>query len=219
MSRVLRLFVDHAGQRPFLDLALDDSSLAIAIDDGHLHSMHRGAVRHREGVDGLDRHVVGVRVSLDQRDRHDGSADLDLDVGSLEGTGADQFAVRCEGFESATFRDLHDTGHRRVPVGFHREDREKGHDREQGRDRETASTEEVGAAERSARRPTSIRGRGRTPALRGGVDPPHRGGLGRDGFEHPVAARPSGLGVLVVPFAEQSIDAGVVGTAAIAGIG
>ena len=181
--------------------------------------MHRRSVRHREGVDRLDRHVVGVRISLGERHRDDRSADVDRDVGPFQGAGADQFAVRREGFESSTFRNLHDAGHRGVPVGFHREDREEGHDREQGRHRETASTEEVGAAERAAGRPASLRAGGRTSSLRRRIDAGDRGGLGSDRFEHPVASRPRGRGVLVVPFAEQAIDAGVVGTAAIAGVG
>ena len=202
---VAGLLVDRAGECPFLHLALHDAFATVGIDDGHGHRMHRRPVGHRERVDRLDRRVVGVRISLSDRYRDDRSADLGLDVGVLQRTGADELAAAVEGVEATAVGNLDDACVQvplRIGQGEHGEHRD---DHEERRGEDAPSGHERGGRGRG--RPAAVRASRPRAARDAGVDAAgHALALRLEAVEEPVATRTGRLDVVGVPVGEKAIE-------------
>ena len=186
IAGLARLLVDGAGERAFLDLALDGLRAAGTADD-HRHAVDRGAVREREGVHRLDRARIRIRVGLLDDGAREEAADLDLHIGVLQRAGTEGVAVVVERVERAALGDLHDpaVGERLALAAAHEEEDERRGEGEHRGGRE--QPREADAPDHAG---------------------PASGGEFRfDRREHLVAAGGGARLVLVVPRAQQFVEA------------
>ena len=205
VPRILRLLVDLAGEIAFLDLTDDHAFIAIGGDHGHHHAIHRGPMRNRKRIDRFDGHVVRITEGLSERDPDHGAADIRLDIGALKRARADHFAIRGEGIEPSTFRNLDDLREGDVGRGLEHEHRKHPDDDEERRRRESASGKERPTADRSPYRATTV-GLGvrfRPRSIR--IDPPDRCIVRGDGLDQTITAGASRCGVAVMPITKKSV--------------
>ena len=121
-------FVDLPRALALLDFTDHDS-----ITDRHRERIDGSAMTHGEGVDSFDLDLVGVVVGLLEGDAAEEPGDLDVDIGVLEGAGADEVAFVIQCVEPAALGHHDDAvlSHRTISGGGdeQRDERDQNHQR------------------------------------------------------------------------------------------